>query len=735
MSKACLVDTTRCIGCRACQVACKQWNELPQEKTTLRGTGGGYENPPALSSKTYTQITFHEIVGPDGQLQRSVFVKRQCMHCAEPACVSACPVAALEKVQHNGQATGPVMYHAAKCIGCRYCMMACPFDVPTLEWDRLAPRIQQCTFCADRQQEPPSEATEVNDTPLRDTSLQRFQNDQRTPACVKACPTEAIKFGEREELIREARDRIEKHNRKPGSSWRYQPDIYGEKEIGGTAWMYVSNVPFKELNFRTDLGETPYPEYTRLALEAVPPAVLGFGTALGGLYWFAHRRDDVRAESERRKAEGLPSKEQRHVLHEQAKGKFLTLGTAVLLLLMAAGAIAAVLRFSQGLGATTNLSDSYPWGLWVAVDVMAGVALAAGGFATAALVYLFGRQKYHALVRPAVLTGLLGYVFVAVGLLFDLALPWNIWHPIIMWPEGSAMFEVAWCVMLYLAVLALEFVPAVCQRFEWPGLESLWRRISPILSVAALGFFVGIMAHSWIWAAVALILFAALAAILPATVRSRPGVPVLLIIAGVVLSTMHQSSLGTLFLQTPHRLDPLWWTPSLPINFFLSAVAVGFAMVIFEATLSARAFRRPVEKEALAGLEGILAYSLWIYLAYRLIDLAARGNLAGVIGGERSALFLLEMVVGVLIPALILALAKLRRNTAGPFVAATLVVLGVVLNRINVAWLATTAPGEDFYVPSFLELTITVSIIAAIVFCFTLTVRTFPVFARAEESP
>ncbi|MHC4404750.1 MAG: NrfD/PsrC family molybdoenzyme membrane anchor subunit, partial [Planctomycetota bacterium] len=142
------------------------------------------------------------------------------------------------------------------------------------------------------------------------------------------------------------------------------------------------------------------------------------------------------------------------MIHEQAEGKWITPTSAILILLMVAGAVAAVYRYFWGLGHSTNLSDQYPWGLWVGVDVMSGVALAAGGFTTAALVYLFGGEKYDALVRPAVLTGFLGYVFAGIGLLLDLALPWHIWHPIIIWPGHSVMFEVAWCVMLYLTVLA-----------------------------------------------------------------------------------------------------------------------------------------------------------------------------------------------------------------------------------------------------------------------------------------
>lgn len=286
------------------------------ERTRFRGNSG-YENPPALSGKTLTRITFHEFLDGDGNLERSVFVKRQCMHCVDPACASACPVAALEKVKVNGKAEGPVIYHPYKCIGCRYCMMACPFSIPKLEWDKALPDIKKCSFCFNRIGEeapatarvngqpllaprpedarPPtaSATVQVDDRPLSGGSLKRFHEGERTPACAKACPTGAIQFGERDGLIAEARKRIADRKGAHGS-WRYVDHIYGEKEVGGTCWLYISNVPFDKLGFRMDLGERAYPEHTHVALNAVPPAVVGVGAALGGIYWISNRRDRLR---------------------------------------------------------------------------------------------------------------------------------------------------------------------------------------------------------------------------------------------------------------------------------------------------------------------------------------------------------------------------------------------------------------------------------------------------------
>lgn len=421
------------------------------------------------------------------------------------------------------------------------------------------------------------------------------------------------------------------------------------------------------------------------------------------------------------------------MIREPLQTRIMTPATVMLLILMAAGIGAAVYRYLAGLGAATNLSDQYPWGLWVAVDIYAGVALAAGSFTVAALVFIFGGVKYRPLVRPAVLTGLLGYIFVAIALMVDLGQPLHIWYPIIRWPEHSIMFEVAWCVMLYMTVLALEFMPAILERFKWSAFQRAWNKFMPVVSIAALAFFAGVMALSWYWALGALVLFGALELILPGRTAKRPEVPVLLIIAGIVFSTMHQSSLGAVLLLMPGKLDGLWWTPALPVNFFLSAVAAGFAVVIVEAALSVRCFRLSDEHELLAGMGRYLAVALWIYLVFRIADMAYRGRFADIPASSNLLLFLLEIIPFFLIPACLLSSSKLRSHTGILFTAAMLVVLGIVSNRINVVWLAMNVPAEAVYYPSLLEILITISIIAAIVFFFSLAVKTLPVFLSEPE--
>jgi formate dehydrogenase iron-sulfur subunit len=252
MAKSMLIDLSKCIGCRACQAACKQWNDLPAETTH---NWGSYENPPRRSAKTWTTVTFNEVT--EGDKLAWVFAKRQCMHCEEPACAAACIVGALRKTSE-----GPVVYDDYKCIGCRYCTLACPFGVPTFEWDTPVPYIRKCRMCVDRLAE----------------GLE--------PACAKACPTGAITFGERDELLQEARSRTQAH---PDM---YVDHIYGEKEVGGTSMLYISHVPFEELGFPT-LGSEPIPRYSDVAMAAVPPAIVLVSAAMAGVYWITKRREQM----------------------------------------------------------------------------------------------------------------------------------------------------------------------------------------------------------------------------------------------------------------------------------------------------------------------------------------------------------------------------------------------------------------------------------------------------------
>lgn len=253
-----LIDMTKCTGCRGCQVACKQWNQLEAEDTEFF-SGEGYMNPPAMSEYTFTRIKFRDYQ-KNGQ-NEFAFYKEMCMHCDEPSCASVCPVGAFEKT-----AEGPVIYNADRCIGCRFCMVACPFGVPKYEWSKGLPLVKKCTGCYSRIKE----------------GMQ--------PACVTACAT-AISYGPRHELIKMAEERISKNPDK------YIHKLYGKEEAGGTTVLYLTNLPFDELGFKP-VTLRPLPEYTMKALRMVPAVFLTVGGSLSALSWVTHRRDRLQKEKQ-----------------------------------------------------------------------------------------------------------------------------------------------------------------------------------------------------------------------------------------------------------------------------------------------------------------------------------------------------------------------------------------------------------------------------------------------------
>ena len=355
----------------------------------------------------------------------------------------------------------------------------------------------------------------------------------------------------------------------------------------------------------------------------------------------------------------------------------LTFWRAVLMLVLAAGFYSTLLRFTKGLGAATNLSDQFPWGIWVGFDVLCGVGMAAGGFTLAAIVYVFHIERFHAVLRPSILTAFLGYALVAVALLFDLGKPYNIWHPLIMWNPHSVMFEVAWCVTLYLTVLALEFSPAVFERFH-----------------------------------------------LHTPLRIVKGMTIPLVIVGVLLSTLHQSSLGSLYLIVPEKLHPYWYSPLLPVFFFISAISVGLAMVIFESNLSSRAFGREIEMPLLEVLGRAMAVVLAIYGLLKLQDLWSRGALIHLREpSTETLLFLLEITLGLLIPLPMLLFRRIREDRDGLFAVAVLVITGFLLNRLNVSITGMEASSGVHYFPRWTEVAITLSVVGVGFLLFSLAVR------------
>ena len=351
-------------------------------------------------------------------------------------------------------------------------------------------------------------------------------------------------------------------------------------------------------------------------------------------------------------------------------------------------AAVAIIRFTYGLGVSTALSDITPWGLWIGFDVMGGVALAAGGFVIAAVVHIFHREKYHAAARPAILTAFLGYAAVVVGLLFDLGLPWHIWHPVIFWNIHSALFEVAWCVMLYLSVLAVEVTPTILERTAFQRTYRFFTHLS---------------------------------------------LPVMIL--GIMLSTLHQSSLGSLLLIMPFRIHPLWYSHWLSELFFVSAICLGLNMVIFESSITSWLYRRKPETDMLEGLAKMAALALSIYLVFRGADLATQHKLGLILAGTwESNLFIVETLMSTIGPIALYAIPKVRRSSTGVWLASSIAVLGFVLNRISAAGLAQVWATRFFYFPAWTEFAISIGIVSACGLVFFFTQEHFPVDPHTLET-
>jgi c(7)-type cytochrome triheme protein len=363
-----------------------------------------------------------------------------------------------------------------------------------------------------------------------------------------------------------------------------------------------------------------------------------------------------------------------------------TFWRGVLLVILALGTYATVIRFFKGLAASTNLTDSFPWGLWIGFDVLCGVALAAGGFTISATVYIFNLEKFRPIVRPAILTAFLGYCLVVVALMFDLGRPWNIWHPLVMWNPHSVMFEVGWCVTLYTTVLALEFSPIVFERFKMTKTLHVLHVIMPIL-----------------------------------------------VVLGVLLSTLHQSSLGSFYLIVPTKLHALWYSPLIPLYFFLTALTLGCTMTIVESFLSRRAFGKSLEMELLVPLGRVALLLIALTSVIRFADFRHRGILGLPFQPTyESRLWLAEMLIGVLAPAILLAIPRVIRHPTGLFLAALLVVLGVVMNRMNVSITGMERSSGSIYVPALTEVFVTLSVVGAGFLIFALAVNFLPVFPAHE---
>ncbi len=366
----------------------------------------------------------------------------------------------------------------------------------------------------------------------------------------------------------------------------------------------------------------------------------------------------------------------------------LTFWRVVFAVIMVLGLYSTYVRYLHGLGAVSNMSDQFPWGFWIGFDCLCGVMLAAGGFCVIGAVYLFNVESLHSVVRPAVLTAFLGYLLFIVGLLFDLGRPWFIWHQLIYRNPHSVMFEVGMCVMTYTTVLFFEFLPNVFERFHLKAPIKWIQKIYPVL-----------------------------------------------VVLGILLSTLHQSSLGSLYLIMPSKLHPFWYSPALPFFFFGSAIAVGLAMTIFESTQSAKALGRHLETPVLIQLGGALLIALWVNALLRFEDFYHRGMLGQIIKPSYEAYFLwLELALAFVIPITMLSFKKVRLSPKGLYLASVFSLFGFITNRLNVSLIGFETYVGHHYMPKWTEFSVTLMIIAMGFFLFAVAVKYLPIFPEEKSA-
>ncbi len=376
-------------------------------------------------------------------------------------------------------------------------------------------------------------------------------------------------------------------------------------------------------------------------------------------------------------------------MKSQHEIKMWTPTTLLLLLFMAAGLVVIIYRLMAGLGAVTNLNDRFPWGLWIGLDVLGGVAMAAGGFLVAGAVYILNMKKYKPIARAAILNAFFGYLLAAIAISLDIGVPYRIWHPIVMWQIHSIMWVVAIHVVLYTSTLATESSPMFFEklRMEWA-----------------------------------------------ANVIHKILVPVVLF--GVLLSLLHQSSLGAVYLIVPKKLSSFWYNSQLPTLFLASAIMMGLSMVSLETIISSKAFKHEINIGIISGLARGTLIATIIYLAMKLWFLAkGPGISASFNGSMESNMYLLEMIIGVIIPLFLLLMKNARENIKSIFLINILVISGVLLNRLNVAifglYRDASARGASYF-PTWMEFVVTLAFISFAIFGFKLSAKYLRVFPEAE---
>jgi Ni/Fe-hydrogenase subunit HybB-like protein len=397
-----------------------------------------------------------------------------------------------------------------------------------------------------------------------------------------------------------------------------------------------------------------------------------------------------------------------HVAQPVKTVKFLTPGVIVIIIIALNGIVFMAGRFLFGLGAVTNLDNQFPWGIWIGVDVAAGVALAAGGFVSAAIGHIMHREHYHAIVRPALLTAMLGYTFVAFGVLIDIGRWYYIWHPLVYWNPNSALFEVGICVMIYLTVLYIEFLPIVTERFiNRVNLPGILKGLNNITNKLLVKLDNGLAKSMFVF-----------------------------IIAGVVLSSLHQSSLGTLMIIAGSKMHPLWQTPILPLLFLISAAGVGIPMIIFESLIASKSFKLKPEMPILSRMASYVGPILGVYFSFKIGDMVIRQSFVYLAEFNlQTVMFLIEMIVGLVIPLIMFLNKKVLATPSLLLFASSLVVFGVLLNRINNFIIAYHPPYADYsYIPSYGEISVTLGAAALLILLYRAAVMIFPIITPEEET-
>ncbi|MFX4261747.1 NrfD/PsrC family molybdoenzyme membrane anchor subunit [Pelotomaculum propionicicum] len=358
----------------------------------------------------------------------------------------------------------------------------------------------------------------------------------------------------------------------------------------------------------------------------------------------------------------------------------------ILFVLIAVGA--ALWRFAFGLGSVTNLSDEWPWGLWIGFDLLCGIALAGGGFSTALIVHVLHKDKYLPIARAALLTSLIGYIISMVSLFLDIGRWFNFWRPFFFWGFHSVLFEVFWCISLYTTVQVLEFGEIFFEKINFPGLQKIIKAMLPFL-----------------------------------------------LILGIVLPSLHQSSLGSLYIVAVDRLYPLWWSQIIPFFFVWSAFFLGPAMVTVEGTLAARAYGREPELPVFASMTKITLVMLIIYLIVKIADLVYRGVLSMAFNGSfESNMFLIEMIVFIILPIIMYAMPSVRNKLGGVLTASILVVVGVIFNRMNVVFTGMAQATGGSYFPSIWEWALTIGMWSGLVLVYCFVVENFPILPKEEHA-